>query len=292
MSLLSKAQHACTYCRRQKRRCDKLAPSCTTCRRAERHCEYADDKRDDVHNLRSRLDYLERLLASQASGNGHARLSNASDMGQCATRTLLAGSDATQPTFPSAWFLDIDCFEKMDVALPRPSMPASASILEELGSPEMWRNIINLHFSTTHIWLPIIWRRKMDTLVSNHNTQLPYSTSLLLASMKLVAQTPGQVQHASQNRLYIALKQELSAMENQGYVSIGLLQAAILTTVYEMGHSIYPAAYLSIGRCVSIAHVIGLHDRQSAPQAVSKPTFWSETEELTRVWCAILVLDR
>jgi hypothetical protein len=88
------------------------------------------------------------------------------------------------------------------------------------------------------------------------------------------------------------VKQELTVLENQGYISLGLLQAAILLAVYEMGHSIYPAAYLSVGRCINIAHVMGLHNRKSAPQAIAKPNFWSETEELTRVWCAILVLDR
>jgi hypothetical protein len=180
----------------------------------------------------------------------------------------------------------------MGVALPRPLMPASGSIDRELGSPEMWKNIINLHFDTTHIWLPIVWRRKIDTMGSNQNTPLSCGMALLLASMKLVAQEPDQGQHASESRLYAVLKQELAVLENQGYISLGLLQAGILLAVYEMGHSIYPAAYLSIGRCVNIAHIMGLHNRKSAPQAISRPKFWSETEELTRVWCAILVLDR
>ena len=292
MPSLSKAHHACSYCKRQKRKCDKQTPSCTTCQRAQRDCEYADDKRDEVHSLRARVDYLERVITSQAAGSVRDRHSNASGVDQHAFRSPLASQGADRASFPSTWFLDIECFQKMSVALPRPSMTASSSILTELGSPETWKAIINSHFNTTHIWLPMVWRRKIDTMISNQDTHLPCGTALLLGSMKLVAQVSDQGQHASQNRLYALLKRELAVLENQGYISLGLLQAAILLTFYEMGHSIYPAAYLGIGRCVNIAHLMGLHDRKSAPQAISKPNFWSEIEEMTRVWCAILVLDR
>jgi hypothetical protein len=292
MSSPPNARHACASCKRQKRKCDKQTPRCTACLRAQRDCDYADDKRNKVHDLQSRVAYLERVLTSQAASSAQGRPSNASDVAQRTPRTLPASPGAEPASFPSAWFLDVDCFLKMRVALPRPVRPASGSILEELGPPDMWKGIVNSHVNTTHMWLPMVWRRKIDTLISNQTARLPCGTALLLACMKLVAQVPGSGQHASQSRLYVVLKQELAALQNQGYVSVGLLQAAILFAVYEMGHSIYPAAYLSVGRCVNIAHVMGLHNRRSAPQAISRPTFWSETEELTRVWCAILVLDR
>ena len=267
-------------------------PSCTTCQRAQRNCDYADDTRDDVHDLRSRIDYLETMLTRQATRNVQDILSNVSRDTQNVFRSPLTGLETNDASFPSAWFLDVEFSRNMGVALPRPSMPASESILEEIGSPQMWNTIVDMHFETIHLWLPMVWRRRIDTLISNQSTRLPCGTALLLAGMKLATHVPDRELHPSQSRLYLLLKHELNLLENQGYISVGLLQAGILVAVYEMGHSIYPAAYLSIGRCVNVAHVMGLHKRKSAPQAISRPSFWSESEELTRVWCAILVLDR
>jgi hypothetical protein len=163
----------------------------------------------------------------------------------------------------------------------------------ELGSTGDIRHIIDIYFATVHSWLPIIWRRKIERQASVHDGQLPHITALLLTSMKLVSDAPAPGRHPSQSRLYNMVKNELTVLENQGLMSTSLLQVALLAATYELGHGIYPAAYLSVGHCISVGHMMGLHDRRRAPQAVDIPmSSWSENEELTRLWCAIVILDR
>ena len=73
---------------------------------------------------------------------------------------------------------------------------------------------------------------------------------------------------------------------------IRLLQAGILIAVYEIGHAIYPEAYLSIGHCGRLGQAIGLHDTTGVPQLALEPESEDEIEERRRVWWAVYILDR
>lgn len=76
-----------------------------------------------------------------------------------------------------------------------------------------------------------------------------------------------------------------------GVYSLYRLQSSVLMTVYEMGHGIFPPAYMSLGHSVTQATALGLHDEE-APQMLEKPRNWVEWEERLRTWWAVRIIDR
>jgi hypothetical protein len=73
-------------------------------------------------------------------------------------------------------------------------------------------------------------------------------------------------------------------------MSIQVLQAGLLLSLYELGHAIYPSAYLSIGACARYAYALGIN--KDANTQVSKVLTLVELEENRRVWWGIVILDR
>lgn len=60
--------------------------------------------------------------------------------------------------------------------------------------------------------------------------------------------------------LYLHIKQCLLYLGMQNNLSLKRVQAELLIAVYEMGHAIYPAAYLTVGQCVRLGHALNLQD--------------------------------
>jgi hypothetical protein len=79
--------------------------------------------------------------------------------------------------------------------------------------------------------------------------------------------------------------------ECEGTIDLGLVQALILLALYEFGHGIYPGAYLTIGRAVRLATMIGLQSERYAKKLFVGPGTWTLCEEQRRAWWAILILD-
>lgn len=106
-----------------------------------------------------------------------------------------------------------------------------------------------------------------------------------LACSELPEHMPPQAQ------LYQDVKSFYHYVEAQNGFSVQTLQALLLIAVYEIGHSIYPAAYLSVGNAARLGYAAGLHDR-TAPQMIPRSTTWTEQEERRRLWWGIVILDR
>jgi hypothetical protein len=79
-------------------------------------------------------------------------------------------------------------------------------------------------------------------------------------------------------------------VEVEGAFSILVLQAGVLVALYELGHGIYPAAYLSIGACARYAHALGINVSHTVP--TRRVLTFVEGEERRRIWWAIVILDR
>ncbi|UKZ45883.1 hypothetical protein TrVGV298_000076 [Trichoderma virens] len=89
---------------------------------------------------------------------------------------------------------------------------------------------------------------------------------------------------------YYAIKNSLLEAENSCVLELRVLQAIILIALYELGHAIYPAAYLTVGYCVRYGSALGIH---KAVEQYSEEAFSiTESEERRRSWWAVLVLDR
>lgn len=293
----------CLYCRKQKRRCDKQVPHCGTCRRAGRECEYIVDRNEELIRLRTRVAHLEATLRRDVSSNssGSPSTPGSLDTSRPAMQPpdILAFTQETQalsfsepvpsPLLPISYFLDtaVEC-RLLDVrTFPFTAIPQELLCLIE--SPSAIREIADSYFDTIHSWLPIVWQRKIGQFIAPVDMHPDPGMAALLAAMKMITSAAGS---PSGNQLYRIVKGYLTVLEDSGFLTLGVLQAAILITLYEIGHGIYPAAYMSIGRCARVGQVMGLHGNSSTSKSFKLPTSWAEAEEIRRTWFAVLILDR
>ncbi len=94
-------------------------------------------------------------------------------------------------------------------------------------------------------------------------------------AMKLILQ-PYSDHSVSENVIYEMTKSFYSIVESRDLMSAQLIQAALLIALYELGHGLYPAAYLSIGHCARLCYAIGLHDQKGALSMLPKYFTWTE----------------
>lgn len=110
--------------------------------------------------------------------------------------------------------------------------------------------------------------------------------------MKLLSWSPGKPpRNDPKSPFYLAIKRTLAETEIAGIFSLQLLQATILVALYEVGHAIYPAAYMSVGTCARYALAQGI-DLYMAIDLNSAALTLLDQEEKRRAWWAILILDR
>ncbi|CAM1501258.1 Fc.00g104200.m01.CDS01 [Cosmosporella sp. VM-42] len=91
---------------------------------------------------------------------------------------------------------------------------------------------------------------------------------------------------------YDKAKRLFQILEGQGIISVRVLQAGLLLSLYEAANAIYPAAFLTAGHCARIGHALGIHDRRNVPQMFPNPMSWTELEEHRRLWWGVIVMDR
>lgn len=113
--------------------------------------------------------------------------------------------------------------------------------------------------------------------------------------MKLCNTAPSDDDEAN-TYLYRTAKNFHRDVETAGILSTHVLQAGLLIALYEMGHAMYPAAYLTVGECSRYGLAMGLY-RSCSPTSVIEDAemrgrSWNEIEENRRVWWAVLIFDR
>jgi hypothetical protein len=117
------------------------------------------------------------------------------------------------------------------------------------------------------------------------------TTILLLLCMRLVTSHPTDTLDA-RTPLYWATKQFYALVEATPLLSLQLLQAQILLSVYEIGHGIFPTAFTSVGHAARLLRMTGLHDTKRASRMFRPPPTWTGREEERRVCWSVLILDR
>jgi hypothetical protein len=152
--------------------------------------------------------------------------------------------------------------------------------------------VMSQYFQTIHQWMPIIGRVRLTSLADLELNSRPRADfALLLLSMKLIQDVPGSSSNAVRDPLYVCVKEFSASLDISGVYTLLKLQAQLLIAVYEMGHGIFPAAYASMGCCVTQAMTLGIHNRE-APQILEQPRTWIDWEERQRVWWLIVILER
>jgi hypothetical protein len=70
---------------------------------------------------------------------------------------------------------------------------------------------------------------------------------------------------------YQKVKLALFALEQSARFSTNLLAAYALLALHEIGHGIFPAAYLTVSNLARLFCALGLHDRTKATQILQRP---------------------
>ncbi len=115
------------------------------------------------------------------------------------------------------------------------------------------------YFATIHVWLPIVSRKRM--MIGTSLWEGGPDLAMLFLAMKLITSQPegfASPESAVENPLYGAAKRFLALLEGSGTVSLMCLQSMILVALYEFGHAIYPAAWMSVAQCARYVDVIGI----------------------------------
>ncbi|KAJ5216964.1 hypothetical protein N7468_009972 [Penicillium chermesinum] len=143
---------------------------------------------------------------------------------------------------------------------------------------------------SAHTWMPIISQIRLDRFSIRNVNSVPSDIVALLLCMKLVQEVPATDSSAPPG-LYFVTKRLINEQEMSGILTFRLLQANILLSVYELGHGIFPNAYMTVGHCARSAVALGIHN-QSAPQLAGRMRSWIDLEERQRAWWMIIILDR
>lgn len=129
-----------------------------------------------------------------------------------------------------------------------------------LDSTEVIEQVACTYFTTIHNWFPFISRKRMNLGLSlAHGGP---DLALLFLAMKLITTTPDLGPSSSSSAadlpLYGTTRRFMALLEAAGTASILYLQAIVLVALYELGHAVYPAAWMSVGSCVRYATMLGL----------------------------------
>lgn len=173
---------------------------------------------------------------------------------------------------------------------PRATHPVPTYVLQFVGDMTEVTTNASTYFETVHVWMPIISKKRFYDQHLQPLFHYRPDFTLLLLSMKLITSILPDGLASPRTPAYNAAKHLYLEMEASGMMSVQVLQAGLLLSLYELGHAIYPSAYLSIGACARYAYALGIN-KDAKTQAIKVLTL-VELEENKRVWWGIIILDR
>jgi hypothetical protein len=194
-------------------------------------------------------------------------------------------------SFPDAFFLDRELFSSVphNVLGGIHAIPSYVSRLLDADSTVIYEN----YFNSVDAWFPFVSKKRLQQSIQAALLTDASGVSLLLLCMKLVADVPqSSPVSAPISTLYEACKTYLGSVEDEVPTSLHVFQSLVLVALYEAGHGIFPAAYLTIGRAARLGILRGSHDRRNATQLFRPPPTWTSGEEERRTWWATLILER
>lgn len=192
--------------------------------------------------------------------------------------------------FPTMLFLDPEFLQQGQVELFQSTFPIPGHLLRLLGDIDEIHSTASRFFGQVHLWMPFISKKRFYEIYLPSYSQCHPDITLLLLSLKLITSLPPHDPRNPQTQLYRDMKHLLTDIEGSATFSILVLQARVLLALYEIGHGIYPAAFLTIGACARYAHALGIRAKKTV--STKRVLTLVELEERKRVWWAIVILDR
>lgn len=160
-----------------------------------------------------------------------------------------------------------------------------------MGSADRILQSAARYFASVHGWLPVVSRHRFYRGLSSHGINSETSWMLLGYAMQLAAHTPeaSATGDCSQDPLYRRVRRLLIVGDAEMEPCLDLVQARLLLAVYELGHGIRSAVYLTIGACARMALDLGLDRAQTLHDGDATSSL---EEERRRVWWGIVILER
>ncbi|KAF2713108.1 hypothetical protein K504DRAFT_497936 [Pleomassaria siparia CBS 279.74] len=209
----------------------------------------------------------------------------------CSTKGVDCDYSATKSVqyFPPSYFLDHRVFQESSTALPNIDFVLPPSITDSFSSSEP---ILASYYEKIHWWMPIISKTRLEPDMRKSISVPSAELQLLVLAMKIILWHPAQHEPSDPlTRAYTTAKDTINEAVVSGVLSLRILQAQVLVAIYELGHAIYPAAYLSLGSCARYGMALGV-DVSLQPGLFIPGVGDLEMEERRRTWWAILILDR
>ncbi|KAF7912691.1 uncharacterized protein EAF01_001712 [Botrytis porri] len=270
---LPTSEQVCNSCRIRKKKCDRTLPQCSGCLRRDLTCEYStpEQTRNSVSTS--------TLTSTQPWHNIEIPVNHDHFYAQSIN-------------FSAMLFLDPYILQQGQIDIPQSGSSIPAHILHLLGDITSIHLCVTEFFSHDQTWVAFFSKPRFYSYHLPSQICIPNrpETILLLLSIKLITTLPPTNPRNPQTSLYQTIKHYCLEVETSNVPSLPILQAEILIAVYEMGHGIYPATYLSIGACARYAYALGINCNKRLN--VKRVLTMMEVEERRRVWWAIVILDR
>lgn len=192
--------------------------------------------------------------------------------------------------FPTILFLDPGILRHGQLELGRATGLVPVQFLHLLGGLDAINSTATKFFAHIHLWMPFISKKRFYESYLDPSFQSQPDIVLLLLSIKLITTLPPTHPRNARTPLYYATKHFHLEIEGSSIFSLPVLQAGVLLALYELGHALYPAAYLTIGACARYAFALGINISPVVNRR--KVLTLVEVEERRRIWWAIVILDR
>ncbi|KAJ5429460.1 hypothetical protein N7491_006476 [Penicillium cf. griseofulvum] len=169
-----------------------------------------------------------------------------------------------------------------------------AQVSSIVGDGPQLQTAAAVYFRTVHTWFPIISETCYNTRLSKVRVQTasaPSDLSLLTLCIALVCKEPvkGGLPLSTRS-MYASFKSYIALLEAMGTNSLEILQSRLLLTVFEIGHAMYPSAYISTAANIRAAVSLGINATcEDLSKVFQDP---QRVEEAHQTWRGIVITDR
>ncbi|KAF5855255.1 hypothetical protein ETB97_009560 [Aspergillus alliaceus] len=165
-------------------------------------------------------------------------------------------------------------------------------VLTIIGDENRIREAAATFFRTIHSWFPVVAENLYYKRLSQVHAHVSPGASLLTLCMFLLGVIPidGEIP-LHMHSLYILVKGFVASLEAVGTNSLDMLQCRLLLTIFEVGHGMYPAAYISMGANVRAAVALGANV-VSQSQLIEIFKTQERADEARCTWRGIVITDR
>ncbi|KAL6872834.1 N-terminal binuclear Zn cluster-containing protein [Trichoderma novae-zelandiae] len=286
------APFACLACRDSKRRCDRALPQCRGCLRKRIVCDYPYRRKKRERRTHAAapstavVPPISGLLTDQASASATAETSQPGP--DYDAFRLGSSRSAAAANFLTERFLDPEAFISAQLKVPEPAVDhlITKEVSDLVGDVASIKAVSDTFFASVHEWMPIVSRIQFRANLVSWLTHKRAQLFFLILAMKLSCERVSD----PRTPLYQVTKRLQLRLEHSGALSLQVVQASVLVALYELGHGVYPSAFLSVAGCARYATAIGI-DKSILSRDLNGIS-WNELEETRRVWWSILVLDR